>query len=164
MLPTGFRAFHFVSFLYGFFSFLFFFFCFFSFLTILFSFFCVSFFFSFLFVTFLLVFVSFFFSFCFFSFLFVFSVSQLTGTQIQKNYFRWIENNTQLRYIVKFSSILIPLKYGVWHMSNVANFARKWLLLSTLLVMAKEEILTSFIVFSDLRHKNESDHAKNFVT
>ena len=42
VLPTGFRTFHLVSFLYVFF--LFFFFCFVSFLTILFSFFCVSFF------------------------------------------------------------------------------------------------------------------------
>ena len=75
MLPTGFRTFHFVSFLYVF-SFLFFFFCFVSFLTILFSFFCVSFFcvsfryFSpcFLFVFFLSV------SFRFFSFFFRFSV------------------------------------------------------------------------------------------
>ena len=43
MLPTGFRTFHFVSFLCVF-SFSFLFFCFVSFLTILFSFFCVSFF------------------------------------------------------------------------------------------------------------------------
>ena len=79
MLPTGFRTFHFVSFLYVFF---------FSFLFLLFRFFSHYFvfvflrfvFFSFLFVTFLLVFFSFFFlsvSFRFFSF---FSVSQFTGT------------------------------------------------------------------------------------
>ena len=70
MLPTGYRTFHFVSFLYVF-SLLFFFFCFVSFLTILFSFFYVSFFFvsfryfspCFLFVFFLFV------SFRFFPFL-----------------------------------------------------------------------------------------------
>ena len=84
MLPTGYRTFLVVSFLYVF-SFLLFFFCFVSFLTILFSFFCVSFFFfSFLFVTFLLVFFSFFFlsvSFRFFSFFFRFSVYRYPSSE-----------------------------------------------------------------------------------
>ena len=85
MLPTGFRTFHFVSFLYVFF---------FSFLFLLFRFFSRYFvfvflrfvFFSFLFVAFLLVFFSFFFlsvSFRFFSFFFV---SQFTGTPLKVIY------------------------------------------------------------------------------
>ena len=73
MLPTGFRTFHFVSFLYVFFfSFLFFFFCFFSFLTILFSFFYAFRFFRFFSLLFSVFSFCFFFSFRFFSFLFVF--------------------------------------------------------------------------------------------
>ena len=75
MLPTDFRTFHFVSFLYVFF---------FSFLFLLFRFFShyfVFFFFAFRFFRFfLLLFSLFSFRFFFFPFLFVFSVSQFTGT------------------------------------------------------------------------------------
>ena len=98
MLPTGFRTFHFVSFLYVFFfSFLFL--CFVSFLTILFPFFCVSFFFvsfrcfspCFLFVFFLSV------SFRFFSF---FSVSQFTGTpKSPQKVILWYIVNTRHHWI-----------------------------------------------------------------
>ena len=77
----------------------------------------------------------------------------------KKNYFRWIENNNQLRYMLKLSSILIPSKCGVWHVCNVANFARKWPLLSTLLFMATQAILRFLMTFSWLRHQNEADHA-----
>ena len=76
-----------------------------------------------------------------------------------KNYFRCIENNNQLRYMLKFSSILIPSKYGVWHLCNMANLGRKWLLLSTLLLMATQAILKFLMAFSGLRHQNEADHA-----
>ena len=80
-----------------------------------------------------------------------------------KNYFRCIENNNQLRYMLKFSSILIPSKYGVWHLCNMANLARKWLLLSTLLLMATQAILKLLMVFSGLRHQNEAEHAVFFL-
>ena len=91
MLPTGFRTFHFVSFLYV---------LFFSFLFLLFRFFSHYFvfvflrfvFFRFFFVTFLLVFFSFFFlsvSFRFFSF---FTVSQFTGTLIFQHYWNLLED------------------------------------------------------------------------
>ena len=76
-----------------------------------------------------------------------------------KDYFKWIENNNQLRYILKFSSILIPSKYGVWQMCNMAHLARKWLLLSTLLLMATQATLKLLMVFSVLRHQNETDYA-----
>ena len=108
VLPTGFRTFHFVSFLYVF-SFLFFFFYFVSFLTILFSFFCVSFFFSFLFVTFLLVFFSFFFSFRFFSF---FSVSQFTGTPHGRLFVQWSKTHYRIvafRYFAVADAFTNPL-------------------------------------------------------
>ena len=99
MLPTGFRTFHFVSFLY-FFSFLFFFFCFVSFLTILFSFFLrfVFFFVSlryfspcFLFVFFLSV------SFRFFSFFFPFlslQVPVFTTQPVQSKFPTYFMNVT----------------------------------------------------------------------
>ena len=64
--------------------------------------------------------------------------------------------------MLKFSSILIPSKYGVWQMCNMAILARKWLLLSTLLLMATQVILKLLMVFSGLRHQNEADHAKKF--
>ena len=76
-----------------------------------------------------------------------------------KNYFRLIENNNQIRYMLKFSSILIPSNYGVWHLCNMANLARKWLLLSTLLLMATQAILKLLMVFSGFRHQHEADHA-----
>ena len=64
--------------------------------------------------------------------------------------------------MLKFSSILIPSKYGVWQMCNMANLARKWLLLSTLLLMATQVILKLLMVFSGLRHQNEADYAEKF--
>ena len=42
-----------------------------------------------------------------------------------KNYFRWIKNNNQLRYMLKFSSILIPSKYGVWQYVQHGKFGQK---------------------------------------
>ena len=47
-------------------------------------------------------------------------------------------------------------------MCNMAILARKWLLLSTLLLMATQVILKLLMVFSGLRHQNEADHAKKF--
>ena len=64
--------------------------------------------------------------------------------------------------MLKFSSILIPSKDGVWHLCNLANLARKWLLLSTLLLMATQAKLKLLMVFSGLRHQNEADHAHFF--
>ena len=54
------------------------------------------------------------------------------------------------------------LQNGVWHLCNLANLARKWLLLSTLLLMATQAILKLLMVFSVLRHQNETDHANFF--
>ena len=80
MFTSGFRTFHFVSFL-NVFSFLFFFFCFFSFLTILFSFFLRFVFFRFFSLLFSLFSFRFFFLSVSFRFSFrFFSVSQFTGT------------------------------------------------------------------------------------
>ena len=45
-------------------------------------------------------------------------------------------------------------------MCNMANLARKWLLLSTLLLIATQVILKLFMVFSGSKHQNEADHAK----
>ena len=110
MLPTGFRTFHFVSFLYVFFSFLFFFFCFVSFLTILFSFFCVSFFsvsFRCFSPCFLFVF--------FFPFLFVFSVSQFTGTLYKSS---WLaEQPVEVRFpvsVLRFQRLVISFQVAIW--------------------------------------------------
>ena len=61
--------------------------------------------------------------------------------------------------MLKFSSTLIPSKYGVKHLCNLANLARKWLLLSTLLLMATQVILKLLMVFSVLTHQNQTDHA-----
>ena len=47
-------------------------------------------------------------------------------------------------------------------MCNMANLARKWPFLSTLLVMATEDILKLLMVFSVLSHQNEADNANNF--
>ena len=106
MLPTGFRTFHFVSFLY-FFSFLFFSFCFVSFLTILFSFF------AFRFFRFFSIFFSLFsFRFFFFPFLFVsFRFFRFSVCRYPK-YLTWLDDlitwSLQVKSWTFFNFLLYP--------------------------------------------------------